>query len=296
MRCRTIIFWPFTRRTFAREAAAAIALLCSCVLVFADPRAKPDASATNTDGAPLSAEAQAALRDALVFDPARWMDMKPVSPRTPSQKTSGHDLDWNRTDKPDGSSAVTVKKPLPLEWDAKIGADFGIAPTSGASYQPDAPLPFNKNQNSGATWASIMVPGVASIDARVDPSKDQSKLGTTLSRSVPFGGAYSVTLQSTFAVTETLGSTPNAPPAAGPVQPGAPSQVWSNDRLVKFNFLSTGTSIAAGTSSSNAFNSTRNKISAEQKLFDGLNITTSVTDVGAPTASKSITAGYKWKW
>jgi hypothetical protein len=57
-----------------------------------------------------------------------------------------------------------------------------------------------------------------------------------------------------------------------------------------------GTSIAAGTSSSNATNAARNKISAEQKLFDGLNITTSVTDVGAPTASKSITAGYKWKW
>ena len=226
-----------------------IALLCSCALAFADPRAKPDASAANVDGAPLSAEAQAALRDALVFDPARWMNVKPVSPRTPSQKTSGHDLDWNRTDKLDGSSAVTVKKPLPLEWDAKIGADIGLAPTFDASYRPDQSPLLTKGQNSGATWASIMVPGGASIDARVDPAKDQSKLGTTLSRSVPFGGAYSVTLQSTFALTETLGATPNAPPAAGPIQPGAPAQVWSNDRLVKFNFLSTGTSIAASTMS-----------------------------------------------
>jgi hypothetical protein len=285
-----------SRRICARATAAAIALLCVYLPAFADPRAKPDASAANTDGAPLSAETQAALRDALMFDPSLWMNAKPVSPRTSSQKNSGHDLDWNRTDKVDGSSAVTVKKPLPLEWDAKIGADIGLAPTFDSSYQPDKSPLLTKGQNSGATWASIMVPGGASIDARLDPSKDQSKLGTTLSRSVPFGGAYSVTLQNTFAVTETLGSAPNAPPAAGSTQPGAPAQVWSNDRLVKFNFLSTGTTIAAGTSNSNAYSSTRSKFSAEQKLFDGLNITTSVTDVGAPTASKSITAGYKWKW
>ena len=72
--------------------------------------------------------------------------------------------------------------------------------------------------------------------------------------------------------------------------------MWSNDRLVKFNFLSTGTSLAAGTTSSTLDRQTRNKISAEQKLFEGLNVTTTVTDVGAPTTAKSITAGFKWKW
>ena len=165
----------------------------------ADPRAKPDATATNVDGAPLSAEAQAALRDALVFDPVALDGHEAgVAARVPPHNASGHDLDWNRTDKSDGSSAVTVKKPLPLEWDAKVGADIGLAPTSGTSYQPDKSLPFDQDQNSGATWASIMVPGVASIDARVDPAKDQSKLGTTFSRSVPVGSAYSVTLQSTL--------------------------------------------------------------------------------------------------
>ena len=137
------------------------------------------------------------------------------------------------------------------------------------------------------------MPGGASIDARIDPSKDQSKFGTTFNRSVPFGNSYSMTLQNAFAVTETIGGAQvaNAAPGTAP-----PSQVWSNDRLVKFNFLSTGTSLAAGTSSSNAAYAARNKIQAEQKLFDSLNITTAVTDVGAPTTSKSITAGFKWKW
>ena len=300
MRCRTIISRPFPRRDcarlYARESAALIVLLSSCALAFADPRAKPDASAPDVNDAPLSAEAEAALRDALVFDPTRWMDLKPATPRTPAQRASAHDFDWNRTERPDGSSAVTVKKPLPLEWDAKVGADIGIAPASGTSYPPDKSLPLNKEQNSGATWASVTVPGVASIDARVDPSKDQSKLGTTFSRSVPVGSAYSVTLQNTFALTETIGGAPIASVAPGTTAAAPPSQVWSNDRLVKFNFLSTGTSLAAGTMSSTAGSGARNKISAEQKLFEGLNITTSVTDVGAPTVSKSITAGFKWKW
>jgi hypothetical protein len=297
MRCRRIF-----SRDFARHGAALAALLSSCALTLADPAAKPDASGLDTNGAPLSAEAEAALRDALVFDPARWMEMKPATPRAPSQKASGHDLDWNRTDKQDGSSAVTVKKPLPIEWDAKVGADFGFAPTPGVSYQPDRPLPYSKDQNTGAdglraTWASVTVPGVASIDARVDPAKDQSKLGTTISRSVPVGSAYSVTLQNSFAVTETLGGVQNTPAATGTAPPGTPpAQVWSNDRLVKFNFLSTGTSFAAGTTTSTIDRQTRNKISAEQKLFEGLNITTTVTDVGAPSIAKSITAGFKWKW
>lgn len=297
MRCRR----NFSRDA-ARHAAALVALLSSCALTLADPAAKPDASGIDTNGAPLSAEAEAALRDALTFDPSRWMEMRPAIPRASSQNASGQDLDWNRTDRQDGSSAVTVKKPLPLEWDAKVGAEFGLAPTPDVSYQPDRPLPFSKDKNSGtdglrATWATVTVPGVASIDARVDPAKEQSKFGTTISRSVPVGSSYSVTLQNTFAVTETLGGLSNAPAATGTAPPGAPpAQVWSNDRLVKFNFLSTGTSLAAGTTSSTLDRQTRNKISAEQKLFEGLNVTTTVTDVGAPTTAKSITAGFKWKW
>jgi hypothetical protein len=299
MRCITRM-----SREFARHAVAAIVLLSPLLFASApasaDPRAKqPDTSAVDVNGAPLSPEAEAALRDALVFDPTRWMDLKPATPRTAAQKAATQDLDWNRTDKPDGSAAVTVKKPLPIEWDAKVGADFGIAPSYGTNYQPDKTVPLGKEQNTGSTWASVTVPGVASIAARIDPNKDQSKVGTTVSRSVPFGTDYSLTLQNSFALTETLGSPSGVPTAAGTTPPGqpGPSQVWSNDRLVKFNFLSTGTSLGAGTMSSTAPGYyARNKIMAEQKLFDSLNITTAVTDVGAPTVSKSITAGFKWKW
>ena len=296
MRCSTRFF-----RDGARHSVALTLLLSSYALALADPRAKPDTSAADVNDAPLSAEAEAALREALVFDPVRWMMLRPATPRG-AQKAGTQELDWNRTDKPDGSAAVTVKKPLPIEWDAKIGADIGVAPVSGTDYQPDKSLSPGKAQNSGSTWASVTVPGIASIDARVEPAKDQSKLGTTFSRSVPFGRDYSITLQNSYALTETIGNPAAAPGTAGTTTPGqsgipGPSQVWSNDRLVKFNLLSTGTSFGAGTMSSTTPGYyARNKIMAEQKLFDSLNITTAVTDVGAPTVSKSITAGFKWKW
>ena len=309
MRCSTMLGRHFAHEGAARIALAVIALLSSAALGFADPRAAPDTAdtpdASEPQGAtsapnfgPLSAEAQAALRDALNFDAHKMPPTSPLRVRTPN--VSGHDLDWNHTDKGDGSAAVSVKKPLPLMWDTKIGADFGLAPTPATSYQANRLLQSNKDQGSGAAWATVTVPGLASIDARVDPSKEQSRLGTTFSRSLPFGTNYSLTLQSTFALTETLGSTP-----AGPVLPNtaAPApfaqplaQVWSNDRLVKFNIHSTGTTLAAGQISSTADYMTHNKILAEQKLFGPLSVTTAVTDVGTPISSKSIAAGFKFKW
>ena len=61
-------------------------------------------------------------------------------------------------------------------------------------------------QSSGTAWAAITAPGVGSIwdktavEARVDPSQDQSKLGTSLSKSLPLGEQYSLTLQNGYNV------------------------------------------------------------------------------------------------
>ena len=41
---------------------------------------------------------------------------------------------------------------------------------------------------------------------------------------------------------------------------------------------------------------THNTLSADQKLFGPLHVTTAVTDVGQPSESKSITAGFKLNW
>jgi hypothetical protein len=265
--------------------------MAPCASAAAQPLAD---SAPNAAVVPLAPDAQATLSEILNYDPLRATSV-PVAPKSPLRlvppSVTGP-FDWHRVEKLDGSSSVSVKKELPTAWDAKIGADFGFGSQPDPSQQP---LPSPKEPNSGAAWAKIRVPGVAMIDARIEPGPDRQKLGTTVSRSLPLGSNYSLTLQNSYTVTEGVHA-PTAPAAGGPASAAAPVPVWSTDRMVKFSILPTGTALAAGTTSSSADNVTRSKISAEQKLFEHFNVTTSVTDVGAASSNKSITAGFKWKW
>src|SRR4029078_10177077 len=64
-------------------------------------------------------------------------------------------------------------------------------------YAPDA-APV---QSSGSAWAAITAPGVGTlwdktaVEARIDPAQEQSKLGTSISKSVPLSEQYALTLQ-----------------------------------------------------------------------------------------------------
>jgi hypothetical protein len=279
-----------TRLCRALKLACA-ALLAPCAPAAAQPLAD---SAPNSAVVPLAPDAQATLSEILNFDPFR-ATITPVVPTSPLRirpPNARGPFDWSREEKLDGSSSVSVKKDLPTAWDAKLGADFGFGRQADPSRQP---LPSPKEPNSGAAWANIKVPGVGMIDARVEPSPEQQTFGTTVSRSVPLGSSYALTLQNSYTVTE-RGNAPTALPAGGPPTAAAPAQVWSTDRMVKFSILPMGTSLAAGATTSSADNVTRGRISAEQKLFEHFNVTTSVTDVGAPSSNKSITAGFKWQW
>ena len=228
------------------------------------------------------------LGNALVFDPAALAT--PPKSRCACQECP------TKASMFDGSSTLVVKQPLQTEWSNSAGADLG--PTSGRSAF-DRPLPTTReNSPSGAAWASIGVSNFGSVDARVDPFNEQGKVGTTLKQSIPFGGRFAVTLQNTYSVTETLGQ-----PAVGPADmplmafpsspaPGA-SQVFGNERSVKFNILPTGTTLGAGLTSASNDPVTHNTLSAEQKLYGPLQVTTAVTDFGQTTSSKSISAGFK---
>jgi hypothetical protein len=247
--------------------------------------------------APLTPEESAMLGNALVFDPAALATPPKKPLRLPG--VSDKDFDITRTEKPDGSSTVVVKQPLQTEWSNSAGADLG--PTSGRSAFDHPLLTTGDTSPSGAAWASIGVANFGSVDARVDPFNEQGKVGTTLKQSIPFGGRFAVTLQSTYSVTETLGQ-----PATGPTDmpfmtlptaagPGS-SQVFDNERSVKFNILPTGTTLGAGLTSVRNDPITHNTFSAEQKLYGPLQVTTALTDFGQATSSKSISAGFKVHW
>ena len=85
---------------------------------------------------------------------------------------------------------------------------------------------------------------------------------------------------------------PVSPTAAAP----GSSQVFGNERSVKFNILPTGTTLGAGLTSVSNDPITHNTFSAEQKLYGPLQVTTTVTDFGQITSSKSISAGFKVHW
>jgi len=258
-----------------------------------------NSDATLAPEKPLTAEESEMLANALVFDPAALATPPKKPLRFPGSSDQGYDV--KRTEKFDGSSTVTVKQPLRVDWDNSVGADLGRS-RSGTDDAFDHPLPTARdNAGASAAWASVGVANIGSVDARVDPYNEQGKLGGTLKHSIPFGNRFAVTLQDTYSVTETMAQ-PTAGPSdlpmmtlpAAPV-PGSP-QVFGNEKAVRFNILPTGTTLGAGVTTASNDPVTHNTLSAEQKLYGPLQVTTAVTDFGQATSNKSITAGFKLHW
>jgi hypothetical protein len=263
----------------------------------ANPTPEPPAAS-----APLPDE-NTLLDNALTYDPNTQTSAAPVkSLRMPSlYNRQGPDI--KRTDRLDGSSSVVMKQPLPIDWDAKVGADLGRAPSAQDGYRSNNPFPGSRDDRySGAAWASVgVVPNLATLDARVDPGNEQGKLGTTFKRSMPLGDKFSVTLQNSYSVTETFSASSAAatdiPLMATPAITSIPTpQVWGSEKAAKFDILPTGTTFGAGVVTSSTDPATHHTLSAEQKLYGPLHVTTAVTDVGQTTSSKSISAGFKLNW
>lgn len=288
------------------RASAQCALLMIGSLVLAAPpalaqdaqQAAKSTGAELTPEAPLTPEESSLLSNALIFDPAALATPPKKPLRLPGVSDKTYDV--KRTEKPDGSATVVVKQPLPAGWENTVGADLSPSNT-GASAAYDHPLPSTRDGfGAGAAWTSLGVPNIGSVDARVDPSNERGKLGGTLKQSIPFGGRFAVTLQDTYSVTETVAQPTgpsDLPLMALPANPTplAP-QVFGNEKAVKFNILPTGTTLGAGVVTASNDPVTHNTLSAEQKLYGPLQVTTAVTDFGQATTNKSITAGLKLHW
>jgi hypothetical protein len=276
-------------------ASWAIGALMLAALPAFGQEPDPAGNALLVPEAPLTSEESAILANALVFDPAALATPQKKPLRLPGTFNNGFDV--TRTEKPDGSSTVVVKQPLQTEWSNSVGADLG--PSTGSAF--DRPLSTTRDTSPGVAWASVGVPRIGSVDARVDPSNEQGKLGATVKQSIQFGGQFAVTLQDTYSVTETL-SQPYTGPGDMPLMalPPAPAaatpQIFGNERAVKFNILPTGTTLGAGLTTVSNDPLTHNTFSAEQKLYGPLQVTTAVSDFGQPTSNKSITAGLKLHW
>lgn len=208
----------------------------------------------------------------------------------------------SRTDKPDGSSSLTIGRKLSSPWDTKIGTDISLAAPVGTVTSDYVLNNGSPDRSTGSVWGNLTMQHIAppgfdktSVEARVDPGKDEGKLGATVSRSLPINPDLSITLQNSTSIKQALttSAAPAQPSTATPLT--APPPSWGMDDTVRLSVDQLGTTFSAGATSSGD-TQWHNKLSVEQTLFGPLKLTTSVEDAGTSAPKKSITAGFKRSW
>jgi hypothetical protein len=257
-----------------------------------DPAAAEDQTATTTEDTDIAnLDIDWSLLD---VDASTLMMTKPARLHPTSPAASANETTWSSQEKAFGS-AVSVKQPVSPFWDARVGADMTVVrqPTTLAELLAEkASNGGNEPQSSGTAWASVTAPGVAliwdktTVEARVDPSQDQGKLGTSLSKSLTLSEQYSLTIQNGYNMTQGLA------PTAGP----AGRTTYATEQSAKLGITDTGTSFSAGQTLSTTDDKWLRKIGAEQKIVGGFNISGSIAETPLGIANKSVSAGFKQSW
>ncbi|GKQ56009.1 hypothetical protein BRSPCE3_68640 [Bradyrhizobium sp. Ce-3] len=224
-----------------------------------------------------------------------------LAPKSAAKRSgvAGNDPSWSTNNNANGSSAVSVKQQVSPFLDTRVGVDMTVAKqgTMTTSEQLSERLANGGSlpQSGGSAWAAISTGGVASIwdktsvEARVDPGADQSKVGTSLSKSVPLSDQYSLTLQGGYNLIQ-QGVVPV------PGIDGRPSRSYDTDQSARLSVNDSGTSITAGQTLSTSDDKWLRRIGAQQKLLDGVTVSGSVGETAQGTINKSIGAGYKRSW
>jgi hypothetical protein len=204
---------------------------------------------------------------------------------------------WSAQDKSNGAAALSVRQSMIPFWDTRVGADLTVArqQPSSAAEALQQKITTGEQQSGGAAWAAMTAPGVGSIwdstaiEARLDPSEMQSRLGTSLSRSVPLDEQTSLTLQNGSSVTR-------QGIAAIPGITGHQARNTTMDQSARLSIADTGTSLIAGQTLSSTDDKWLRKIGAEQQLFGGVSVSGSIGETLQGTANKSISAGFRKSW
>jgi hypothetical protein len=222
----------------------------------------------------------------------------PKATGSAARNASGDAMSWSANNNGRGASAVSVKQSVSPIWDARVGADMTVAsqPTTMSELLAEKTANGgNLPQSGGTAWASITAPGAGSIwdktavEARVDPAQDQSKLGTTIVKSVPLSDQYSLTLQNGYNVIQQ-----GIVPVPGVV--ARPTHNYQTDQSAKLSIGDTGASVIAGQTLSSNDDKWLRKVGAEQKVFDGVSISGSIGETAQGATTKSISAGFKHSW
>jgi hypothetical protein len=221
----------------------------------------------------------------------------PADPKARRALGDGAAPSWSAQDKANGAAALSVRQSMIPFWDTRVGADLTVArqqPASAAEALQQK-ITTGEQQSSGAAWAAMTAPGVGSIwdstaiEARVDPSEVQSRLGASLSKSVPLSEQTSLTLRNGSSVTQQ-----GIAPIPGII--GHQARNTTMDQSAQLSIADTGASLVAGQTLSSTDDKWLRKIGAEQKLFGGVSVSGSIGETLQGMANKSISAGFKRSW
>jgi hypothetical protein len=212
-------------------------------------------------------------------------DQPTTSSNSTANSRASKPSDWSSYD----WSSWAVGSTMPAEWAANADTDLSVTPV----------------QPTGSVWSGFATPSVRSankspFEARFEGAKDDSKVGATLSRSVPIGHDLSVTWQNSYALTQPTAYSSPYVSQFGYISPtgvvGQSSENREIDQSLRFKVAPFGTTFAAGSATSATDQQWHNRLSIEQSLPGSFNVTTSIEDAGTTESRKSITAGFKKVW
>lgn len=255
---------------------------------------------------PCAAQEQTPANDVPEPSALEWSLLSPEIPltadksgkfRAPTSSSDNSAMSWDRKQKDDGSSAMTVKQSVLPFADAKVGADMTVASQAPGTSE-DAlvgKLSGESYQSTGSAWANMTAPGLGNIwdkttvEARVDPSQEQSRVNTAISKTVPIGQQYAITAQTGYNVIQ------SATPMIG-IDGRVAKGATETDHSAKLEFKQTGTSLLAGETMSTMDDKWLRRVGVQQKVFEGVNVTGSVSETPTGIPNRSITAGFKHSW
>jgi hypothetical protein len=295
------------RSSFGVAAAMTMAawlVLCACLgpsAVRAEPLSAPEDQVRAVAEADDDDEVQALDINSLDWSQLNVDAYALIHGLEPKPRTAtlnaGESLAWSSKDKPNGASDVSVKQKVAPFWDARIGADMTVArePTTMSELLAEKANGGNPQQSSGSAWAAVTAPGAGpiwdktAVEARVDPAKDESKLGTSISKQVTITDQTALTLQNGVNVIQQGVVT-------GPGTAARPTRSYDTGQSAKLSNSETGTSLTAGQTLSTNDDKWLRKIGAEQQLPGGVTVSGSIGETPQGTTNKTISAGYKKSW
>jgi hypothetical protein len=300
-----MIFTTMTDRAKALALAAAFSFTLALPALAQSPQPSDEDQETTEETSAPSANDEDVLKD-IDLDKLDWSQINldastaegAAAKARAARAAADGGANWSKSSQANGSSALSVKERISPFWDTRVGADMTVAREPTTMSELLAEKSVNGGalpQSGGSAWAAITAPGVGpvwdktAVEARVDPSQDQSKLGTSISKQVPLGDQTALTLSNGYNVIQ-QGVVPVPGFAA------RPERTYQTEQSAKVELSETGTSFSAGQTLSTSDDKWLRRIGAEQKLFGDVTVSGSVGETAQGILNKSISAGIKKSW